>query len=66
MLVYCHAGCQFAEIVEAAGLTTRDLAPERVQLQPQVITHEIRDIHGTVVALHRRTYLLVYSFYRFR
>ena len=28
-LVYCHAGCEFSEIVDALGLTARDLFVQR-------------------------------------
>jgi hypothetical protein len=61
VLVHCHAGCADDHIVNASGLSWRDLAPpheaERSRPPrrgPRITIYEIRSVDGTIEALHKR------------
>lgn len=51
-LLYCHAGCEFADIMAAVGLDTKDAFPER-EPEPQksriVVTYDYLDADGTLL-----------------
>ena len=55
VLLQCFGGCETGDIVQALGLEMRDLFPPRpVPAQAQERVWEIKDVKGTVVALHHR------------
>lgn len=62
VLLHCHAGCDYQDILEAVGLDTKDLFPPHVE---NVVlwrssdwrltaTYEVKDPEGRLVALHER------------
>ncbi len=61
VLITCRAGCETEAVVEALGCTMSDLFPPAdvppivIRTGPTLTTdHEIRDVDGTIVAIHRR------------
>jgi predicted P-loop ATPase len=62
-LLYCHAGCEFADIMAAMGLDTKDAFPER-KPEPQkshiMATYDYHDADGTLlyqaVRLHPKNF----------
>ena len=56
VLLYDHAGCDVARILEALGLTMRDLYPERQKAAAEQATvrYRICDRAGNLVATHVR------------
>lgn len=61
VLLHCHAGCAPEAIVAAMGASMRDLfgsaqlgRPVRAEMNAHLIRYEIRDVDGTLVAVHVR------------
>jgi len=52
ILVKCFAGCSVDAICAALGITTKDLRTN--QDLERRITYEVRDLNGTLVAIHER------------
>jgi DNA-binding transcriptional ArsR family regulator len=52
ILLYCFAGCSVDAICNALGISLKDLRTDQ-ELERR-ITFEVRDINGTLVALHER------------
>jgi putative DNA primase/helicase len=53
-LVHCHAGCATERVVEALGLTMRDLFPETNGAAPRETRYAIHDAAGNLIATHVR------------
>ncbi len=58
VLLKCHAGCETIAVLNAAGLGWSDVGPERkarmARRGPRKTRYEIRDLDGTIIALHER------------
>lgn len=52
--VKCFTGCSEPAILEAAGLSLRDLAPAQDSAGRTVRRFEVRDLHGALVAVQER------------
>jgi hypothetical protein len=49
-LLYCHRGCTPEHIVQALGLTMRDLFPEGNGAKPRETRYAVRDAAGSLIA----------------
>jgi hypothetical protein len=61
ILLCCHRGCEFGQVIGAAGIDPRELAPPRERTKKatrrpttRITKHEIRDADGQIVAIHER------------
>jgi hypothetical protein len=53
-LLNCHMGCAPELVVEALGLTMRDLFPDGNGVTPREMRYAVRDAAGSVIATHVR------------